>query len=75
MLDYSSLITQAMKYVDNLNPKSVDRNRLRNKVNTQIVANIKKIAISEDKVFNEIDKIFNAQLLEELSRYLWFLFY
>ena len=74
MLNYSSLITQAMKHVDkkieNLNPKSVDRNRLRNKVNTQIVANIKKIAISEDEVFNEIDKIFNAQLLEELSRYL-----
>ena len=46
MLDYSSAILEAMKYVDikicSLHPESLDRNRLQSKIRVQIVANIKK---------------------------------
>jgi hypothetical protein len=62
-----------MKYVDEkietLNPKSVDRHSLHNKINTQIVANIKKIALLDHRdTYKEIDRIVNSKLLEELSK-------
>ena len=72
MIDYSNLIVEAMEYVDKkidtLNPSSVDRNKLRSKIHTQIVANIKRIALLEQSnIYQEIDRIFNIQMLEELS--------
>ena len=72
MIDYSNLIVEAMEYVDKkidtLNPSSVDRNQLRSKIHTQIVANIKRIALLEQSnIYQEIDRIFNIQMLEELS--------
>jgi hypothetical protein len=62
-----------MEYVDEkiekLNPKSIDRNRLHSKTKIQIIANIKTIAILEhDRLYREIDRIFNTQLLEEVSK-------
>lgn len=73
MFEYSNLIVEAMKYIDEkietLNPKSVDRNRLRSKINTQIVANIKRIAsLEHSDAYKEIDNIFRTQLLEEISK-------
>lgn len=73
MFDYSNLITEAMQYVDEkiepINPKSIDRNRLHNRIHKQIVANIKRIALLEhDAVYKEIDYIFSTQLIEELLR-------
>ena len=72
MIDYSNFIVKAMEYVDKkieaLNPSSVDRNKLRSKTHTQIVANVKRIALLEQSdIYQEIDRIFNTQLLEELS--------
>ncbi|MBR3837403.1 MAG: hypothetical protein IKJ74_04570 [Clostridia bacterium] len=73
MLDYSEFIVDVMKYVDakieTLNPKSVDRYRLHNRVQTQIVANVKRIAgLERSKVYKEIDIIFNSLLREEISK-------
>ena len=72
MIDYSNFIVKAMEYVDKkietLNPSSVDRNKLRSKTHIQIVANVKRIALLEQSdIYQEIDRIFNTQLLEELS--------
>ncbi len=73
MFDYSNLVVEAMNYIDKkivtLNSNSVDKIKLRNKINVQIVANIKRIALLEQgDIYKEIDRIFNTQLLEELSR-------
>ena len=73
MLNYSNFVVEAMEYVDkkidNLNPKSLDRNRLHSRINRQIIANIKRIsALERSDAYREIDTIFNIQLLEELSR-------
>ena len=73
MLNYSNFVVEAMEYVDkkidNLNPKSLDKNRLHSKINRQIVANVKRIsALERSDAYREIDNIFNIQLLEELSR-------
>lgn len=73
MLNYSNFVVEAMEYVDkkidNLNPKSLDRNRLHSKINRQIVANVKRIsALERSDAYREIDNIFNIQLLEEISR-------
>ena len=73
MLNYSNFVVEAMEYVDkkidNLNPKSLDRNRLHSKINRQIVANAKRIsALERSDAYREIDYIFNIQLLEEISR-------
>ena len=75
MFDYSSLIVEAMKYIDekieSLNPNSVNKSRLQRKVNIQIVANIKKIALlKHTDAYKAIDNIYNTQLLEELSRHI-----
>jgi hypothetical protein len=75
LFDYSNLIVEAMEYVDkkieNLNPNSVNKSRLRSKVNIEIVANIKKIALLErTDAYKAIDNIYNTQLLEELSRHI-----
>ena len=73
MLNYSNFVVEAMEYVDkkidNLNPKSLDRDRLHSKINRQIVANVKRIsALERSDAYREIDNIFNIQLLEEISR-------
>ena len=73
MVDYSELIVEAMKYIDGkietLNHKSVDKSRLHYKVKVQIVVNIKRIALLEySDAYKEFDNIFNAQLLQELSK-------
>jgi hypothetical protein len=73
LLNYSNFVVEAMEYVDkkidNLNPKSLDRNRLHSKINRQIVANVKKIsALKRSDAYREIDNIFNIQVLEEISR-------
>ncbi len=73
MIDYSNLVVEVMKYTDkkieNLNSNSVDRGKLRSKTHIQIVSNIKRIALLEQSdMCKEIDRIFNTQLLEELSR-------
>ena len=73
MLNYSNYVVEAMEYVDkkidNLNPKSLDRDRLHSKINRQIVANVKRIsALERSDAYREIDNIFNIQLLEEISR-------
>ena len=73
MFDYSNLVVEAMNYIDKklvtLNSSSVDKIKLRNKMNVKIVANIKRIALLEQgDIYKEIDRIFNTQLLEELSR-------
>ena len=73
MLNYSNFVVEAMEYVDkkidNLNPKSLDRDRLHSRINRQIVANVKRIsALERSDAYREIDTIFNIQLLEELSR-------
>ena len=73
MVDCSEFIVEAMKYIDEkietLNPKSIDRNRLHSKVKAQIIANIKRIAsLKQSDAYKEIDNIFNAKLLEELSK-------
>ena len=51
MFDYSNLVVEAMNYIDKklvtLNSNSVDKIKLRNKINVQIVANIKRIALLE----------------------------
>ena len=75
MFDYSNLIVEAMEYVDkkieNLNPNSVNKSRLHSKVNIEIVANIKKIALLErTDVYKAIDNVYNTQLLKELSRHI-----
>ena len=74
MFDYSNLIVEAMKYIDekieNLNPNSVNKSRLHGKVSIELVANIKKIALLEHTdAYKAIDNIYNAKLLEELSRH------
>ena len=73
LFDYSNLVVEAMNYIDKklvtLNSSSVDKIKLRNKMNVKIVANIKRIALLEQgDIYKEIDRIFNTQLLEELSR-------
>ena len=73
MFDYSNLVVEAMNYIDKkivtLNSNSVDKIKLRNKINVQIVANVKRIALLEQgDIYKEIDRIFNTQLLKELSR-------
>ena len=73
MLNYSDFVVEVMEYVDkkidNLNPKSLDRNRLHSKISRQIVANVKRIsALERSDAYREIDNIFNIQLLEEISR-------
>ena len=73
MLNYSNLIVETMKYVDEkiekLNPQSIDRNRLHSKTQIQIIANIKTIAMLEHgRLYRKIDNIFNTQLLEEVSK-------
>ena len=73
MLNYSNLIVETMKYVDEkiekLNPQSIDRNRLHIKTQIQIIANIKTIAmLKHGRLYREIDRIFNTQLLEEVSK-------
>ena len=73
MLNYSNFVVEAMEYIDkkidNLNSKSLDRNRLHSRINRQIVANVKRIsALERSDAYREIDTIFNIQLLEELSR-------
>ena len=73
MLNYSNYVVEAMDYVDkkieNLHPKSLDRNRLHSRINRQIVANVKRIsALERSDAYREIDNIFNIQLLEEISR-------
>ena len=73
MLNYSNYVVEAMEYVDkkidNLNPKSLDRDRLHSKINRQIVANVKRIsALERSDAYREIDNIFNIQVLEEISR-------
>ena len=75
MLDYSSAILEAMKYVDvrisSLHPESLDRNRLQSKIRVQIVANIKKIASMDiNDAHKEIDRIVNMQLLTEIARHI-----
>ena len=75
LFDYSGLIVEAMNYVDekiaSLNPNSVKKSRLRSKVNIQIVANIKEIALlNPTDAYKTIDNMYNAQLLEELSRHI-----
>ena len=75
MFDYSGLIVEAMNYIDekiaSLNPNSVKKSRLRSKVNIQIVANIKEIALlNHTDAYKTIDNMYNAQLLEELSRHI-----
>ena len=75
MLDYSSAILEAMKYVDvrisSLHPESLDRNRLQRKIRVQIVANIKKIASMDiNDAHKEIDRIVNTQLLAEIARHI-----
>ena len=75
MFDYSNLIVEAMKYIDekieNLNPNSVNKSRLYNKINIEIVANIKKIALlKHTDAYKVIDNIYNTQLLEELLRHI-----
>ena len=75
MSDYSDLIVEAMKYIDkkieNLNPNSVNKSRLYNKINIEIVANIKKIALlKHTDAYKVIDNIYNTQLLEELLRHI-----
>ena len=73
MFDYSNLIVEAMKYIDEkietLNPNSVNKSRLHSKVNMEIVASIKEIALLEHTdAYKAIDNIYTTQLLEELSR-------
>ena len=75
MLDYSSAILEAMKYVDvrisSLHPESLDRNTLQSKIRVQIVANIKKIASMDiHDAHKEIDRIVNTQLLAEIARHI-----
>jgi len=75
MFDYSTLIVEAMKYIDekieNLNSNSVNKTRLHSKINIQIVANIKEISLLEQAdAYKTIDNIFNVQLLAELSRHI-----
>ena len=75
MLDYSSAILEAMKYVDvrisSLHPESLDRNTLQSKIRVQIVANIKKIASMDiNDAHKEIDRIVNTQLLAEIARHI-----
>ena len=75
MNDYSDFIVEAMRYIDekieSLNPESVNKSRLHSKVNIQIVANVKKIALLEQSnAYKVIDDIFNAQLLEEILRHI-----
>ena len=75
MLDYSSAILEAMKYVDvrisSLHPESLDRSRLQSKIRVQIVANIKKIASMDiNDAHKEIDRIVNTQLLAEIARHI-----
>ena len=75
MLEHSDFIVKAMKYVDekidNLNPKSVDRKNLHDKVQIQIVANIKQISgLEHCDAYKEIDNIFNKQLLEAILKQL-----
>ena len=75
MHKYSDFIVEIMKYVgekiDNLNFNAVDRKRLHNKIQIQIVSNIKHIAVQErSDAYREIDNIFNKQLLEEVSKHL-----
>ena len=75
MSDCSNLIVEAMKYIDekieNINPNSVNKSRLYNKINIEIVANIKKIALLKPTdAYKTIDNIYNTQLLEELLRHI-----
>ena len=75
MFDYSNLVVEAMKYIDekieNLNPNSINKSRLHSKINIEIVTNIKKIALLEHTdAYKVIDNIYNTQLLEELARHI-----
>jgi hypothetical protein len=75
LFDYSNLIVEAMKYIDEkietLNPNSVNKSRLHSKVNIEIVTSIKEIALLErTDAYKAIDNIYNTQLLEELSRHI-----
>ena len=75
MLDYSSLIVEAMRYIDEkiekLNPKSINKTNLHSKVSIQIVTNIKEITFLERAdAYKAIDNIYNAQLIKELSQHL-----
>ena len=75
MPDYSNSILEVMKYVDskivNLNPESLDKTRLQNKIRIQIVANIKRITVMDNEdALKEIDKIINTQVLQEIVRHI-----
>jgi hypothetical protein len=73
LLNYSNFICEAMTYVDKkideINPQSLDRNRLHSKVKTQIIANAKRLApLDHSEACKEIDRIFNKCLLDELTK-------
>lgn len=72
MQEYSEFIVAAMKYVDKkilqINPNSIDRQRLHSKIHIQIVKNAKYFeGLKEDGVYKKIDDIFIVQLNDELK--------
>ena len=75
MQNYSEFIVEAMRYVDEkilqIDSRSIDRQRLHNKINAQIVANVKKLVeLNSDIVYIKIDDIFKEQLKDELIKHL-----
>ena len=75
MQNYSEFIVESMKYVDEkilqIDSRSIDRQRLHNKINAQIVANVKKLVeLNSDIVYIKIDDIFKEQLKDEIIKHL-----
>lgn len=73
MQSYSKFIVDAMAYVDEkilqIDARSIDRERLHNKINTQIVANVKNLVeLSHEVAYMKIDAIFKEQLNDEIVR-------
>ena len=75
MQSYSEFIVDAMSYVDEkilqIDSRSIDRQRLHNKINAQIVANVKKLVeLNHEVAYIKIDDIFKEQLNDEIVRHL-----
>ena len=71
MTDYSSLITDAMRYVDGellaIHPNSINRLRLQMKMRKRITSDIKSLALLDDEDRHKaVRDMFRNQLREEL---------
>ena len=71
---YSEFIDDAMRYVDErilqLDSRSIDRQRLHNKINVKIIANVKMlVGLSEEIAYIKIDDIFKEELKDEIIRH------